>query len=490
VSDPASPQTPARSRATALTGSRAGATASLLAVAILLLAVATAVAVRWPWQRSEEGPVTFPDVTATPSWLAERLGDRSVVVVDARSAAEYSEGHIPGAISVPASVLGLDDRIDPFEICSSMGQLGLTGRGRIVCCGGGRLDASAAALFWALDVAGAEGPMLLEGGFEAWDAGGRPRETSASTRPPAAWSGGPRPDRLASAAYVALVFGADGHEIIDTRGWDEWAGELDEGSWGTRARVGHIPHALPYDFSEFRGTDDMLLPPEETRETFSRTGPRPSTPVDLGDEFIVHGRGGTDGATGYYLLRRAGMERLRYFQAGWSLWKSDHSLPVVRIVSPDELAQRVAGERRWLRPDAPPRNFVLFDVRHWGDHATGHIPGAVGLSSSFFADSLDVYLARDWPDIDRSSTPVVTYCYGSNCIRSRNTATQAARRGFTYVERFYQGIEGWRLVGGELLRDEERLEAMRREYEKARREAEEKREAGNGKPEQPTDDGG
>jgi len=471
-------------------GARALCATLLLPLVLVLMTVGTASSIQWPWLRGDDRPPVYPAVTATPSWLAERLGDSSVVVVDARSAAEYSAGHIPGAISVPPSALGLDDRIDPFEMGPSLGQLGLTGRGRIVCCGVGRLDGAAAVLFWALDVAGAESPMLLEGGFEVWAAGGHPKETTASKRPPATWTASPRPDRVASAAYVALVFGTDGHEIIDTRGWDEWAGELDEGSWGTRARVGHIPHALPYDFSEFRSADETSLPPDETREIFSRTGPRPSTPVDLGDEFIVHGRGGTDGATGYYLLRRAGIERLRYFQAGWSLWKSDHSLPVVRIVSPDELAHRVAGERRWLRPDAPPRSFVLFDVRHWGDHATGHIPGAVGLSSSFFADSLDVYIARDWPDIDRSSTPVVTYCYGSNCIRSRNTATQAARSGFTYVERFYRGIEGWRLVGGELLRDEERLEAMRREYEKVRREAEAKREARDQGTAQPTDEGG
>ena len=82
-----------------------------------------------------------------------------------------------------------------------------------MCCGVGRLDGAAAALFWALDVAGAEGPMLLEGGFEAWAAGGRPKETTASKRPPVTWTASPRPDRVASAAYVALVFGADGHEV-------------------------------------------------------------------------------------------------------------------------------------------------------------------------------------------------------------------------------------------------------------------------------------
>ncbi|MFH1501785.1 MAG: rhodanese-like domain-containing protein [Candidatus Eisenbacteria bacterium] len=447
------------------------ASAFALTVVLLLAAWGSAAAVQWPWQ--DEGPVpVYPDVTAEAGWLAQRLEARDVVIVDARPAASHAAGHIPGAVSVPFGTLP-----HPIVAAGALGELGLTGRGRIVCYGDGPLDGDAAALFWALDASGAEGPMLLNGGLDAWVGIGGSLDTAPVSLPPVRWTGDYRPGRVASAAYVALKFGEDGHEIIDTRGWDAWHGRLDEGEWGSTARDGHVPHALPYDFIDFVSPNGSLRDAEDTRDTFARLGPRPSTPVDLGDEFIVHGEGDADGAVGYFLLRRAGFERVRYFRGGWDEWASDPDLPVVRIVSADEVMYRLAQARRWLRPDAPPASFVFFDVRHWGNHAGGHIPGAVSLTSSFFADSLDVYVDRHWPGVDRSKTPIVTYCYGSNCIRSRNCSTVAARMGFVNVERFYEGVDGWRLADGELRRDEERLEEMQKQTEEARREAEARRAA-------------
>jgi thiosulfate/3-mercaptopyruvate sulfurtransferase len=443
-----------------------------LVVVSLVLVASSAAAVQWPWQRDDETPPVYPDVTATVDWLSQRLGARGVIVADARSPEAYARGHVPGAVSIP-----FDSLPHPAAASKALGALGLTGRGRIVCYGAGPLAGDAAGLFWVLDAAGAEGPMLLDGGLDAWIGLGHELETSLAELPAAGWTGTYRPDRAASAAYVALKFGEDGHEIIDTRGWDAWSGSIDERDWGVPKRDGHLPHALPYDFTEFFSPDGSLREPEDTRDSFARVGPRPSSPVDLGDEFIVHGDGGADGAAGYYLLRRAGFERVRYFAGGWNEWVSDPDLPVVRIVEADEVMHRLASARRWFRPDAPPEDFVLFDVRHWGNHASGHVPGSVSLSSSLFADSLDVYVERYWPGICRAGTPIVTYCYGSNCIRSRNCSTIAARKGFVNVERFYEGVDGWRLADGEFVRDEERLEAMRVEQEEARRKAAERRAA-------------
>lgn len=445
---------------------------TIVLAAASVMCSSVAVAVEWPWLRKTESPPVYPEVTVAAEWLSANLRSSSVSVLDARPTEAYESGHIPGAVSVPASSLGLE-RVGSGEIGSVLGDLGLTGRGRVVCYGDATLDENAALLFWALDIAGAEAPAVLEGGLDAWSALGYGIDSGEESLPPVTWTGAPRPRDFASAAYVALVFGVDGHEIVDTRGWEQWSGEAPAD--GASGRAGHVPHALPYDFTEFQRSDGTLLPPEETRQIFSRFGPRPSNPVDLDHEFIVHGAGGPDGALGFFLLRRAGVERLRYFPAGWGEWARDVSLPVVRIVGAEELVQRVASSRRWLRPDAPPEGFLLFDVRHWGDYASGHIPGSVGLPSTWFADSLDVYVDRHWPEIDRASTPVVTYCYGSNCIRSRNTATEAARGGFVRVERFYEGVSGWRLAGGDLLRDERRLELMREERERMKRAAEARR---------------
>jgi len=420
-------------------------------VALLFAAFAwTAAAGPWPpWMKEEERPEpVYPDVTATASWLADNLGSRGLVVVDARPHASYLAGHVPGAISVPARQLpGLPD------VRRAFGKYGLAGRGRIVCYGDSSYSADAALVFWALEAAGAEGAMILEGGLSGWVATGRDVSTRERVLPPVAWGPPAKPERVATAAYLSLKFGEKGYEVIDARGWDAWEGPVDESRWGSSVRAGHIPHALPFDFRQFVLPDGAFVSPEETRQILGRLGPRPSTPVDLWDEFIVHDDGSSgEGALGYFFMRRAGVERVRYFRGGWDRWAADPNLPLVRIVHADELKFRLAKERRWFRPDAPPRSFVFFDVRHHGDYDRGHVPGAVNLSSTYFVDSLDVYVERYWPDVDRASTPIVTYCYGSNCIRSRNCSTWAARAGFIEVERFYGGLEEWRVAGGKIIR--------------------------------------
>jgi 3-mercaptopyruvate sulfurtransferase SseA len=251
---------------------------------------------------------------------------------------------------------------------------------------------------------------------------------------------------------VRDVYGETGFELVDARGWDVWEGEPHEPGVTPTSRTGHIPHALPYDFREFAAPDGSLRSSEDTRATVSRLGPRPSSPVDLQDEFIVYGRGPDDGALGYYLLRRAGLAKVRFYPDGFDEWSSHPELPVTRIIHAEEILARLNREVRLLVPDTPPRSFVLFDVRHYRDYGLGHVPGAVNLQSNVFADSLDSALARWWPAVDRSSMPVVVYCYGASCIRSRNCSTIAARAGFMNTERFYGGIEEWKGIGAPVIR--------------------------------------
>jgi thiosulfate/3-mercaptopyruvate sulfurtransferase len=420
-------------------------------VALVGVAAIEAAGGPWPpWAEDEIREPSYPEITTTVDELAGSLGEGGLVVVDARSPDAYRAGHLPTAVSIPAL-----DVPDPPQSTGVLAERGLTGRDRVVCYGEGSYSAEAARLFWLLEAAGAGGASILDGGLSGWTAAGHELENEATTLPPAAWSVEPRPERVASGAYVALTFGEEGHEIIDARGWDAWEGAAREPagrSEGAR-RTGHIPHALPFDFRDLVVSDGRLMPAADAREILAALGPRPSTPVDLWDEFIVYDDGASgEGAIGYFLLRRSGVETVRYYPEGWRGWGSDPDLPVVRIVHAEELEGRLASARRWLRPDAPPATFALFDVRHRHDFDRGHLPGAANLTSRFFADSLDIYLERDWPELDRSQAPIVTYCYGPNCIRSRDCATVAARKGFVNVERFYGGIEEWRANGSRLSR--------------------------------------
>ncbi len=415
-----------------------GAAAVAVSAALLLVVLCPVASAVWPpWMAQDEPEPVYPDVTASVDDVRSSMGRHDVVFIDARPSDDYARGHIPGAVSMPVPVELPGGGLPSGNISAVLGAAGLPGDARYICYGANTLSDPAAYVFWLLEAGGASRVQLLDGGYVAWTASGGRAETEPRRLTPAVWTRGPSDTLLASHAYVRERYGVRGHEIIDSRSRPDW-------------EAGHIPHSLQFDFEEFL-EDGMLLPAEECREIFSMTGPRPASPVRLSDEFIVHGVGGESGAIGYFMLRRAGLAAVRYHPGGWHRWSADEALPVVRFIGGEELNGLVSRANRWPWQDAPPESFVLIDVRHEGDYANGHIPGSVVLTSRLFADSLDVYLDRYWPGIDRETTPIVTYCYGPTCIRSRHTSTDAARAGFRNIWRFYGGLEEWRAVGGRMV---------------------------------------
>jgi|APLak6261659701_1056019.scaffolds.fasta_scaffold09230_3 rhodanese-related sulfurtransferase len=97
-----------------------------------------------------------------PQALAERLesADPQLLVLDVRSAAEFDEGHIPGAINVPHDVLG--------ERIAELGPAGE--RDVVVYCRSGRRSAIA---LEALKGAGFSRLFHLEGDYLRWSEEGR-----------------------------------------------------------------------------------------------------------------------------------------------------------------------------------------------------------------------------------------------------------------------------------------------------------------------------
>ena len=185
----------------------------------------------------------------------------------------------------------------------------------------------------------------------------------------------------------------------------------------------------------------------------ARAGPRPGTTIRLDGEVIVYDDGVSgDALLGYLLLRMAGVEEVRLFGGGFPAWTGDASRPVVRIDGAREIAELLGAAEERPREEAPAPALLLFDVRHVSDYQAGHIPGAIHLRSSVFRDSLGAVLLRRHPHADRRSVPLVTYCYGPDCVRSRDCATWAAQSGFRDVRWFRGGIVEWKEVGGKVRR--------------------------------------
>ena len=114
--------------------------------------------------------------------------------------------------------------------------------------------------------------------------------------------------------------------------------------------------------------------------------------------------------------------------------------PKTADISTDEL-------RRVLRDGRT----AVFDARPRHEFAVSHIPGAVNVAPRpgmpphrYVSDVAEIGRLLNG---DRSR-PILLYCNGPTCGKSRRLAAELLDAGYTNVRRYPLGAPGWRLLGG------------------------------------------
>ena len=97
------------------------------------------------------------------------------------------------------------------------------------------------------------------------------------------------------------------------------------------------------------------------------------------------------------------------------------------------------------------KSATLFDVRPAMEFATSHIPGAVNVAQK--AGTSKALYVSDVAEISRllgndKAKPVVLYCNGPFCGKSKRVSEDLLAAGFTNVKRYQLGIPVWRALGG------------------------------------------
>ena len=93
----------------------------------------------------------------------------------------------------------------------------------------------------------------------------------------------------------------------------------------------------------------------------------------------------------------------------------------------------------------------LFDARPFAEYAVSHIPGARNVAAKPGV-ALSLYVS-DVAEIGRvlagvKGAPIVLYCNGPFCGKSKRLADELLAAGFTNVRRYQLGIPVWRALGG------------------------------------------
>jgi thiosulfate/3-mercaptopyruvate sulfurtransferase len=415
---------------------------AVICVAVSPIAAGQQSPLQWPVPAPSPREQAIPHLLVGVHETARLLVRGSAVPFDVRGVDAYEKGHLPGAVAAWSPDEEASGGIEPVR--SLLAGRGITGEEAVVLYGNPDREA-VARLFWLLRQAGCSEVRILDGGLAAWRAAGHPLESGASRRPPAPKLRLPSPEPVAvDSRWVADAFGQAGIELLDVRdarGWDHW-------QTPPTFAAGHIPYSLPFDPRSLLPAGDGWPDPHGLRRRLGTLGPRPGDPVRLESTFVLYGEDGRDPrlGLGYLLLTLAGLEA-RVFSGGWSEWTAGGGRPMVRVISAAELASLLRREDPALDQDRPQRGVILIDLRETRDFAIGHLPGALSLPYYFFPESFEKKVEEGWPGLERATVPLVFYCYGIDCVRSRKAGARAARLGFRDVVWFRGGVQEWRDAG-------------------------------------------
>ena len=252
--------------------------------------------------------------------LLERV---EVVAVDVRPPFAFNESHIPGAVNLPAFLLGSssDGVPDVTAVARHLGAQGIARDVRVVAYDDGASPA-AARLLWVLAYMGHPSLALLDGGISHWTRSGRPTEAGSVRREATDYDMGETDDSvLARLDAVRRALDDPAVIILDVRDVSEY-----EGMQMTALRNGHIPGARHMTWSDNLSVSEagsaLLRPPEELRRQYHELGITPDVTV------IVHCQSGSRSSETFVVLKALGYPDAANYSAGWQEWGNLSDTPV------------------------------------------------------------------------------------------------------------------------------------------------------------------
>lgn len=241
----------------------------------------------------------------------------------------YEQGHIPGAryIHLETDLSGTPDGTngrhplpDRAAFAERMRALGLR-EGRQIVAYDGNGGHFAARLWWMLRWVGHEVVAVLDGGRQAWLAGGWPLEAgeAGSAEPGDFVAGPPLVGGVVSADEVLANIDGGDMVVVDARDPARFSGDphpLDTAS-------GHIPGARNRFLRDNFAADGTFRSAEELAQAFRAV---------LGDtppeKAVMQCGSGVTACSNALAMEIAGLKGAKLYPGSWSEWTSDPARPV------------------------------------------------------------------------------------------------------------------------------------------------------------------
>lgn len=269
--------------------------------------------------------------------LSPRVDDPHWLIVDCRfelgkpetGVAAWRAGHLPNAVyahldrdlaSPVTATTGRHPLPDVEKFAAMLGRWGITPATQVVA-----YDADngtyAARLWWLLRWVGHRRVAVLDGGYKTWTDVGLPTTTSVAQRTPTTFHA--RPDREAwlDANQVAERVRQADWRLLDARGAERFAGEVEP----IDPVAGHVPGARNHPFATNLAASGKFAAPDELRTRFAQ-----SQAGVADDRTIVMCGSGVTACNLLLAMEVAGKRGARLYAGSWSEWIRDPSRPVAK----------------------------------------------------------------------------------------------------------------------------------------------------------------
>ena len=188
----------------------------------------------------------------------------TTVIVSARTADDYAQVHITGAVHVRYQDLNDDMAmlIPTDQIAKILGEKGISETKTIVLYDDGS-EKYSGRMYWVLKYLGAPDVKILDGGMPAWRASRKPVTRTPTSIKPATFTPNVQAKYLATMAVITK----GGTVVVDARSAAEYNGTAE-----TKLRPGRIPGAINIEYTNVLDEDGKLLSNDQIQAVFAKNG--------------------------------------------------------------------------------------------------------------------------------------------------------------------------------------------------------------------------